>query len=251
MPKFRRNPMPVPRFYCPQTLAVGTTFELPPRAAHHAVRVLRLRAGDGIAVFNGAGGEYSGAIVSVARDRVVVEIQARFDVERESPLDVTLVQAVSSGDRMDLTIRKAVELGVTRIAPVISERSVVQLSGDRARKREQHWSEVVIAACEQCGRNRLPLVAAVLPLSAWIGAEPRAPTRWILSPSAANSVRGIARPDGALQLLVGPEGGFTEEEERAAAGAGFVGIRLGPRTLRTETAAPAALAAIAVLWGDF
>jgi len=225
--------------------------DLPSRAAHHATRVLRLRIGAGITVFNGMGGEYSAQIVSVARDHVTAGIQARVEVERESPLDVTLVQAVSSGDRMDLTIRKAVELGVTRIVPVISMRSVVQLSGDRAAKRVQHWEDVVIAACEQCGRNRLPPVAAALPLTTWIRSAQCVPARWMLTPDAADSVRSLARPDAAVQLLVGPEGGFTTEEKQAAADAGFVGVRLGPRTLRTETAAPAALAVFAALWGDF
>ena len=243
--------MSAPRFYCPLTLSVGMVLDLPSRAAHHATRVLRLRIGAGITVFNGVGGEYSAQIVSVARDHVAVGVQARVEVERESPLDVTLVQAVSSGDRMDLTIRKAVELGVTRIVPVISVRSVVQLSGDRAAKRVQHWEDVVIAACEQCGRNRLPPVAAALPLTTWIRSAQCVPARWMLAPDAADSVRSLARPDGAVQLLVGPEGGFTVEEKLAAADAGFVGVRLGPRTLRTETAAPAALAVFAALWGDF
>ncbi|MHB8348060.1 MAG: 16S rRNA (uracil(1498)-N(3))-methyltransferase [Acidiferrobacterales bacterium] len=243
--------MPAPRFYCSQTLAVGMIFDLPLRAAHHATRVLRLRIGDEITVFNGTGGEYAAALRSVMRDRVAVEIQARIEIERESPLDVTLVQAVSSGDRMDLTIRESVELGVSRISPVIGARSVVQLSGDRAAKRAQHWEDVVIAACEQCGRNRLPPVAGALPMVAWMRNAQRAPTRWMLSPRAANSVRSLTRPDGAVQLLVGPEGGFTAEEEQVAADAGFLGISLGPRTLRTETAAPAALAVFAAMWGDF
>lgn len=227
------------------------TVELPPRAAHHAAHVLRLRVGDEITIFGGVGGEYSAAIVGIVRERVTIEIGDHIAVERESPLDITLVQAVSSGDRMDLTIRKAVELGVARIVPVIAARSVVQLSGDRAEKRVQHWEDVVIAACEQCGRNRLPPVDAVLPLAVWIRDAPRAAARWMLSPRAAGTARVLGRPDGAVQLLVGPEGGLADEEERAAAESGFIGIRLGPRILRTETAAPAALAAFAALWGDF
>lgn len=243
--------MPVSRFYCPLPLVVGMTVELPPRAAHHAAHVLRLRVGDEITIFGGVGGEYSAAIVGMVRERVTIEIGDHIAVERESPLDITLVQAVSSGDRMDLTIRKAVELGVARIVPVIAARSVVQLSGDRAEKRVRHWEDVVIAACEQCGRNRLPPVDAVLPLAVWIRDAPRAAARWMLSPRAAGTARVLGCPDGAVQLLVGPEGGLADEEERAAAESGFIGIRLGPRILRTETAAPAALAAFAALWGDF
>ncbi len=243
--------MSVPRFYCPQPLAAGITVDLPSQAAHHAAHALRLRVGEAITVFNGIGGEYSAVVSGMSRNHVTVEVGRFSEIERESPLDLVLVQAVSSGDRMDLTIRKAVELGIARIVPVITARSVVQLSGDRAEKRVRHWEDVVVAACEQCGRNRLPPVEAVMPLATWMRDASRAVTRWMLSPRATVSVRSLVRPDRAVQLLVGPEGGLTEEEERAAADAGFSGVRLGPRVLRTETAAPAALAAMAALWGDF
>jgi len=243
--------MTVPRFFCPEILDVGKTVELPRMAAHHAARVLRLRVDDSVTVFNGHGGEYAAVIARVVRDAVTVAIKGYLDIERESPLAVTLVQAISAGDRMDLTLQKAVELGVARIAPVIGHRSIMRLSGERAEKRVQHWQQVVIAACEQCGRNRVPLVTPMVPLPAWLETAERAPARWMLSPHAAHALRALARPAHALQLLVGPEGGFTEEEESAAASAGFVGIRLGPRILRTETAAPTLLAAMQALWGDF
>ncbi len=220
-------------------------------AAHHAARVLRLRVGDSVTVFNGRGGEYAAVIGKIVRDQVTVEIESHIAVERESPLNVTLVQAVSSGDRMDLTLQKAVELGVACIAPVIGHRSIMRLSGERAEMRVQRWQQVVVAACEQCGRNRVPTVMTMLPISTWFETAEKAQTRWVLSPRAEHQLRALARPAQALQLLVGPEGGFTEEEERAAADAGFVGMRLGPRILRTETAAPAVLAAMQALWGDF
>ncbi|MDA8364136.1 MAG: 16S rRNA (uracil(1498)-N(3))-methyltransferase [Gammaproteobacteria bacterium] len=243
--------MSVPRFYCPQIPGTGMTVELPPTAAHHAMRVLRLRIGDGIAVFGGDGSECRAVISLMSHDRVSAEIQSCSGIDRESPLDITLIQAVSSGDRMDLTIRMAVELGVARIVPVIGVRSVVHLEGERARKRQRHWEEVVIAACEQCGRNRLPVVDPVAPLADWLRESPRAPVRWVLTPDATTTAHDLARPDGAVQLLVGPEGGFTDDELRAAARGGFEGIRFGPRIMRTETAAAAALAAFAALWGDF
>lgn len=242
--------MTVPRFYCPMALGVGETVDLPDAAAHHAARVLRLRNGDRLTLFNGYGGEYAAVIASVARDQVGVEIQSFRDIDRESPLAVTLVQAISGGDRMEITLQKAVELGVAGIAPVISHRSVMRLTGERAEKRMQRWQQIVIAACEQCGRNRVPPVAPILTLPEWLETGERAPSRWMLSPYANQSLRALAKPAQELQLLVGPEGGFTEEEEGAAMHAGFTGIRLGPRTLRTETAAPALLAAMQILWGD-
>jgi 16S rRNA (uracil1498-N3)-methyltransferase len=225
--------------------------ELPNAQAHHAARVLRLKVGATVVLFNGQGGEVRGTIAQLNGNRVTVALQTPHAIERESSLPVTLIQALSSTDKMDLVIQKAVELGVTRIVPVVTERSVARLNGVRAQKRLAHWQGVVIAACEQCGRNRLPEVAALAPLRERLLEAQSAAARWILLPAAEYALRSLAKPDGEIALLVGAEGGFTPAEQHAALAHGFVPVQLGPRVLRTETAGLAALAAIQALWGDF
>lgn len=243
--------MPLPRFHVDLPLAADARVALPRASAHHAARVLRLQPGDPVTLFNGQGGEFTASIVAIGRDTVEVEVGTHQPVERESPLTVTLVQALSSGERMDLTIQKAVELGVSGIVPVESERSVVRLRGERADKRVAHWRQVVIAACEQCGRNRIPQVEAPVSLSSRLAGQEGDALRWILLPGAERALRDQTCPDRPVELLVGPEGGFTTAEADAARRAGFMPVRLGPRVLRTETAAPALLAALQALWGDF
>lgn len=243
--------MSTPRFHVPAPLTVSSTLDLPEAVAHHAARVLRLRSGNAITLFNGSGGEYAARITAVGKHAVTVSVERYDPVERESPLPITLVQAVSSGERMDLTIQKAVELGVARIVPVESERCVVQLKGERAAKRMAHWQQVVVSACEQCGRNRIPEVRMISPLDVWLAAEEKYTQRWVLLPGAETALRDLPRPQRPIELLVGPEGGLTEAEVDAARRAGYQPIRLGPRVLRTETAAPALLAALQALWGDF
>ena len=227
---------------------------LPPPQSHHAVRVLRLKAGDAVVLFNGDGAEYAAVISEAGRDRLVLEITGRAAVDRESPLAVTLAQAVSGGERMDYTVQKAVELGAAVIQPLTAERSVVRLQGERAAKRAEHWQAVVVASCEQCGRNRLPRVQPLLKFDDYLAAESvrrDGALRLMLSPRSARGLRELDRPAGAIVLLAGPEGGFSPQEERAAQQAGFLPARVGPRVLRTETAAVAALAAMQALWGDF
>ena len=243
--------MTTPRFYCSIPMTAGNRVELPIASAHHAVRVLRLGVGDAVILFNGQGGEAHGAIDQLDRTHVTVMVQALHAIERESILPVTLIQALSSTDKMDLVIQKAVELGVARIAPVVTERSVVRLSTERAGKRLEHWRGVVIAACEQCGRNRLPEVAPLVPLRERLTEVQHLPERWILLPDAERPLRALPTPQGELALLIGAEGGFTQREQDAALAHGFVPIQLGPRVLRTETAGLAVLAAIQALWGDF
>lgn len=238
-----------PRFYCREALSPGAHVELPEPVARHAVRVLRLPPGAPMVLFDGRGGEYPAHIERIERDRVFAELAAWRDVERESPLAVTLVQALQAGDKMDFTIQKAVELGVRDIVPVESRRSVLRLSGERAGRRVAHWQGVAAAACEQCGRNQVPIVAPVEPLERWL-ARPFAGQRLMLAPDAAVSLAEIA-PTSAVQLLIGAEGGLDPVEVKAAQSAGFQAVRLGPRVLRTETAGLAALAALQVLWGDF
>lgn len=242
--------MPTPRFYIPQSLAEGMQLALPAAAAHHAARVLRLDSGDAVTLFNGQGGEFTARIAAIGKRDVEVEIGRHDPIERESPLTVTLVQAISSGERMDLTIQKAVELGVTRIVPVESERSVVRLQGERARKRLEHWRQVVVSACEQCGRNRVPEVHAIASLADWLATANPDVRRWVLWPGADTVLRDLPWPAAEIEILVGPEGGFTDPEHAAARRAGYLPVRLGPRVLRTETAAPAVLAALQALWGD-
>ena len=242
------------RIYFPGELQVGRHCVLPPSQTHHAVRVLRLKAGDAVVLFNGDGAEYAALISEAGRDRLALEVTGRTAIDRESPLAITLAQAVSGGERMDYTVQKAVELGAAVIQPLTAERSVVRLQGERASKRAEHWQAVVVASCEQCGRNRLPQVQSLMTIEtflAGVAAQKDGVLRLMLSPRSARGLREFDRPAGAMVLLAGPEGGFSPQEERAAEQAGFLPTRVGPRVLRTETAAVAALAAIQALWGDF
>ena len=252
--------MPTPRFFCPESLSPEASIDLPEDAARHACRVLRLRVGDELTLFDGRGGEYAARIAAVDRQRVRVDVGAWRDVECEAPIEVTLVQALQSGEKMDMTIRKAVELGVARIVPVASKRSVVRLEGARAQRRVDHWRGVVVSACEQCGRNRVPPVAGLGELADWLatpdratGAADESVVRLMLAPGAAQTLADVGRPaPGArVELLIGAEGGLAPDEIDRARAAGYRALRLGPRVLRTETAGLAALAAIQCLWGDF
>jgi 16S rRNA (uracil1498-N3)-methyltransferase len=242
--------MMVPRFFCPIPLAAHALVDLPEAAAHHALRVLRLGMGDAVTLFNGEGGEYPGKVVEVGR-AVRVQLGAWRDIERESPLHLTLAQVLPAGDKMDFVVQKAVELGVARLQPLAAVRSVVRLSGERAERRVAHWRQVAVSACEQCGRNRVPEIAPILDLLHWLGqlARDNESVRLLLEPAAARRL-GEGAGAGGFVLLIGPEGGLTDEETAAARAAGFAGVSLGPRVLRTETAGPAALAALGALCGD-
>jgi 16S rRNA (uracil1498-N3)-methyltransferase len=244
-----------PRFYSPFPLTAGARVELPEGVVRHATRVLRLTSGDALTLFDGNGGEYACRIHSLDRGAAIAEVLSWCDVERESPLGLTLVQALQAGEKMDLTMQKAVELGVGRIVPVVTRRSVVRLEGERARKRVAHWRAVVASACEQCGRNRVPEVAELEDLRNWLGRPPvgTKPIRLMLDPDASMTLDSFHRPGTAttVELLIGAEGGLTPEEADMARLAGFAAVRLGPRVLRTETAGLATLAAIQCLWGDF
>lgn len=241
--------MSTPRFYCARVLAAGQTLSLPAETFHHAVRVRRLREGDGLLLFSGDGREALGTLIKVSRDGAEVAIFSLTTVSRESPLKLTLLQALSGADRMDYTLQKAVELGVTAIMPVVAERSIVRLEGARADKRAAHWRQIVISACEQSGRNDIPEVLPLLPLES---ALPTLSFRhsFVLSLDGGARLRNVSQPSGPIALLAGPEGGLTIDEEAAARKAGFKPVSLGPRVLRTETAAVAALAAMQSLWGD-
>ena len=241
----------MPRFQVDLPLAGTKIVHLPEAVARHAFGALRLRAGETVTLFNGDGAEYWG-VLDKAGKSATVTIEKILEPLRESTLDITLVQGISSGERMDYTLQKAVELGVDRIQPVLMRRSVVRLDADKTAKKLRHWQGVVIAACEQCGRNRVPEVLPVLAFADWLRGDGGAAdsTRLILDPEAQRRLKDRPAPAGAALLLAGPEGGFDPAERAAALQAGFEGIRLGPRILRTETAAVAAIAAMQALWGD-
>lgn len=223
---------------------------MPEPVARHAVRVLRLPPGAPMILFDGRGGEYLAHIQRIERERVVAELASWQDVERESPLSVTLVQALQAGEKMDFTIQKAVELGVRDIVPVESRRSVLRLSGERAAKRVAHWQGVAASACEQCGRNQVPLVAPLEKLDHWLARPANGVLRLMLAPDADEALVELP-PVTSVQLLIGAEGGLDPQEVLAARQAGFRPVRMGPRVLRTETAGLAALAILQALWGDF
>lgn len=229
-------------------LSPGAEIELPERAIRHCA-VLRLRRGDSITLFNGEGGEHSAELTRISRDSVCARVLTRRSIERESPLAITLAQCVSSGDRMDAALQKATELGAARIVPVASERSVVKLSGDRADRRVTHWRNVVIAACEQCGRNRIPDVSRIVDLQTFLSGAAGSGLRLLLAPDASRDLRQMG-PAQAVTLLVGPEGGLAPEERRSVEDSGFLPVSFGPRVLRTETAPLAAIAAMQAMWGD-
>jgi 16S rRNA (uracil1498-N3)-methyltransferase len=229
---------------------VADEIVLPDAAARHLAQVLRLAPGSEVTLFNGRGGEYHARLAAVGRRRVVARIEAFDPREAEPPQQVTLAQAVSRGDRMDMTVQKAVELGVTRIEPLVTVRAAPLPTGDRLEKRLDHWRGVVASACEQCGRNRLPEVAPPVALDAWLGTL-SADLRLLLAPGGPARVATLPRPGSArVVLAVGPEGGFDEHELATFAEAGFLAIDLGPRILRTETAALVALAQIQGAWWD-
>lgn len=238
-----------PRFFCPGLPDAGAEIALPAEVAHHADRVLRLRAGDGVRLFDGEGREADAVLVALGRDaRALIERCGQ--IEREAPLAITLVQALATGDKMDWVVQKAVELGVTRIQPILAERSVLRLDGERAEKRRAHWQQVAVAAAGQCGRNRIADVGPQMTLPQFLATASAVP-RWILAPEGAGRLSQQPQPAGGVALLVGPEGGWSEREETAAALAGCVAVSLGPRILRTETAGLAAAAACLALWGDY
>jgi 16S rRNA (uracil1498-N3)-methyltransferase len=238
----------LPRFFVDGAPTVGEAFRLPDDAAHHALRVLRLRDGAPIVLFNGRGGEFSAGLRTVA-DRAFADIEAFAPVERESPLKLTLLQSLVAAEKLDWIVEKAVELGVEAIAVAPARRSVVRLDAARAARRLEHWRGVAQAACCQCGRNRVPPIRFHQTLGASLAAAPVDASRLVLLPDATSPLPTLV-PDRGAVLLVGPEGGLAEDERALAIRTGFVPTRLGPRILRTETAGVAALAALQALGGD-
>jgi 16S rRNA (uracil1498-N3)-methyltransferase len=238
----------MPRFYIDTALRAGMSCLLPEESAHHAVHVLRVRAGDDITLFNGHGGEYAARVASIERLKLLVDVLAHRAIERESPLRMVLAQGISSGERMDFTVRKSVELGVAEIQPLVAASSVARPKGERAAARHAHWQKIAIAACEQCGRNRIPVVHAPLPALDYRGGNG---SKILLAPDAELRFSIACKGGQEFIIAAGPEAGFSVEEQAALADAGFVPARLGARVLRTETAGIAALAALSALQGDF
>ncbi len=250
----------MPRFYCPVPMTIGNSLVLPTGAARH-VQVLRLQPGDGITLFNGdasLGGEFEARVTRMGRSDVEVMINVHHAVEREAARTIHLAVGMPANDRMDWLVEKATELGVASIQPLITERSVLRLSGERADKKQAHWQSIAVAACEQCGRNRVPVVHPVTSLALWLKTPPQGPM-YLLSlrsgsvplPDAAREAMREAVSDAAITFLSGPEGGLSDGEEQAATTIGltraFACVTLGPRVLRAETAALAALAALTLL----
>jgi 16S rRNA (uracil1498-N3)-methyltransferase len=238
-----------PRVFVHAPLAAGQRLTLEGEAAAHLGRVLRVRAGEAVVLFDGSGPEFEGEVLSATRRTVELAVGAEHDVDRESPLELVLLQGICRSERMDWVVRKATELGVTAIRPLQAERSVVKLDPARVPARIEHWRAIAISACEQCGRNTLPDILPPLPVTAALSAHPGV-TGVLLDPDAPGGPATLPDPQGPLCLLVGPEGGLDERERGAAHAAGFIGIRLGPRILRTETAALTGLTLLQARFGD-
>jgi 16S rRNA (uracil1498-N3)-methyltransferase len=241
--------MRIPRIYQSQPLNSGNTIELDNNALRHVVQVLRLKAGHPLILFNGDGGEFEAQLVKVEKRQAIVQIGRFHDVSRESSLITHLGLGISKGERMDFALQKAVELGVSEITPLFTEHCVVQLTASRVVKKQEHWQAVMISACEQSGRNTIPVLNATATFTDWLSTI-QTPTRLILDPQANTGLSTITLPKPEVVLTVGPEGGFSEAEIKQARRAEFIGVSLGPRVLRTESAAVASLTAVQCLWGD-
>jgi len=243
--------MRIPRFYCPQALKAGATITLPDALFRHAVQVLRLNAGEALTLFNGEGGEYPAQIETISKRAATATLGAFDAKDTESPVHLTLVQAIIKPDKMDFALQKAVELGVAAIQPLLTQRSVVRVGKELVDKKLQHWEAVVVGACEQSGRTRIPPVHSPLTLEAWLATPANETTRLVLAPGAYPRIKALpADLPAPIALLIGPEGGFSEDEIAACVTAGMTPVSLGPRILRAETASLAALALLQQRYGD-
>ncbi len=242
--------MRLTRVHIETPLSPGSRVQANGSASNHVTRVLRLRTGDAVTVFDGRGGEYEAVIADIRRDTVMLEVHAYRGVERESPLQITLAQGVSRGERMDWVVQKATELGVTRIVPLLTERSVVHLDERQSLRKVEHWRAIAIAACEQCGRNRVPRIEPPGRLPEFLQARSRDSAGLLLSPEGSHTLSQVAAGVHDVTVLIGPEGGLAAGEQDIALGTGFTAVRLGPRILRTETAAVAALTVLQQMAGD-
>ncbi len=242
--------MRLTRVHVPGPLTTGALHTIGGDAANHIARVLRLELGDALTVFDGRGGEYAARIQEFRKGVVIVSVGDQSTANRESPLSLTLAQGVSRGERMDWVVQKATELGVSRIVPVLTERTIVKLDARQGERKLLHWQGIATAACEQSGRDRIPAIDAPLALAGFLGGVDCHATRVLLSPTGSLRIDELAQGDGGIIVLIGPEGGLAETEQRAALAAGFSAVCLGPRVLRTETAAVAALTLLQHRFGD-
>ena len=243
--------MALHRLFVDKHLSSGAKLQLDDEQARYIGRVLRLRVGDQLHVFNGQEGEFGAEVLGMARSSATLLLGEHIDVSTESLLKVHLVQGISRGERMDFVVQKATELGVKRISPILTEYGVVKLDAGRAAKRREHWQKVAASACEQSGRIRPPLIDTPVPLKTWFGEQPKdADIDLLLRPGATTALTAITAPKTKVCILIGPEGGFSPVEYEDAAVAGFDEVSLGPRILRTETAAIAAIAVMQSMWGD-
>ena len=244
--------MSPPRLFSPLQLRANAMLSLDSEQAHYAGRVLRLRAGDALTVFDGSGGEYSATVDKVTKQQLNLSVGGHVSRDTESPLRIRLVQSVSRGDRMDIVVQKATELGVHRISPVLTDFSVVKLGPDRATKRRDHWQKIARSACEQCRRNIVPVVDSPQSLNDWFADNAGADRmQLMLRADAVDAMPAIDLRRSELTILVGSEGGFSDAEHERAAAAGLRAVRLGPRVMRTETAALAAISIAQATWGDY
>ncbi|HET8802118.1 MAG TPA: 16S rRNA (uracil(1498)-N(3))-methyltransferase [Marinobacter sp.] len=241
--------MRIPRIYTDSALREGATAELDENAAQHVGRVLRMQPGQELRLFNGDGNDYPATITSASKKNVEVQVGTPDANPAESPLDIILGQALSKGDRMDYAVQKAVEMGVTRIVPLTTERCDVKLKGDREDKRLRHWQSVAISAAEQCGRARVPDILPVMTVTGWLEHTRDCEVRLVLHHRTEQSLDAMAKPT-RVALMIGPEGGLSADEISQAESEGFLPVALGPRVLRTETAPVAAMALCQYLWGD-
>lgn len=241
--------MRISRLYVAQTLSQSKHIALDDDNAHYVRSVLRLKKDDAVNLFNGSGGEFLCQVNEVSRKAVLIEVKSWVERDVESPLQITFGLGISRGDRMDLSIQKAVELGVYSITPILTERCVVHLKGEKEAQRLQHWQKIIQHAAEQSGRTTLPGLTGITAIQNWV--QHQDGLKIFLDPYAETSLANLAPSNGKVTLLTGPEGGFTDQERAIAKAAGFIPVRLGPRVLRTETAAIAAIAAAQMLWGDF
>lgn len=239
--------MRVPRIFCAEAMSANTSLALDETGSRHLCQVLRLGAGHPLIVFNGQGLAFDAWIEQADRKRALINLGERRDADTESPLSIHLGIALSKGDRFDWVVQKATELGVSRITPLQTQRVDVRLNRERADKKQRHWQHIVISACEQCGRNRLPTLGEITTLDQWL--EVDADEKWVLCPDRAQALTTERQP-ASVALLIGPEGGLDEHEIAQAQKAGFKALQLGPRVLRTETAPLAAIAILQHHWGD-
>lgn len=239
-----------PRFYFPQALCTGERYTLTGDQHRHISQVLRLKPGAALTLFDGTGGEYAAVIEEMHRSNSFVRAGEYRDVDTESPLAVRLAQGVGRGVRTDYAIQKAVELGVVSIVPLLTRHGMVRLDAQRAQRRLAHWHGIMVHACQQCGRNRLPQLCPVVTLNEWLRGYQNGGLDLMLDPESAAGVSELQFGGGLITLVVGPEGGLDRKEREAAYAVGFVGVTLGPRTLRTETAAVAGITAVQLRWGD-